>query len=193
MGTKDNSEKLRPYKESVQNIPKRQYIDGSFFHLSDINSYETSDWERQFCDTFDSLAKTRKETDADVDVVMVFALSDERKQAFEALEVPEKERETTLNDKRPEYGFTYQRFQIDELSIAAVTQTQMGMAMASSLVTRAILAFRPKLINYDGDLRRQGRKGKDRGYSGGRPGIRLYCREADERRKTGSAPYGDIG
>ena len=87
-----------------------------------------------------------EETSANADVVMVFALKEEREQAFKALGLSETQRSTTYNDKRAEYGLTYQAFQVENLNVVSVTQTQMGMAMASSLVTRAILAFKPKLV-----------------------------------------------
>lgn len=81
-----------------------------------------------------------------VDVVIIFALPIERTQAFEALNVSEKEQNTTYYDLQKKYGFVFQKFKIQNVQIVSVTQTSMGMAMASSLTTRAILAFNPKLV-----------------------------------------------
>lgn len=92
------------------------------------------------------------------DVVWVFALPEERDIAFRALNIPNDNREECLRDYITNYAFTFQQFTLGSLHIAAVTQVSMGMASAASLVTRAILAFRPKLIVMSGIC--AGRKGK---------------------------------
>lgn len=87
-----------------------------------------------------------KDDDNSVDVVIIFALPVERTQAFEALNVVEKEQNTTYYDLQKKYGFVFQKFKVKEVKVVTVTQTSMGMAMAASLTTRAILAFNPKLV-----------------------------------------------
>ena len=92
------------------------------------------------------------------DVVWVFALPEERDIAFRALNIPNQNREECIRDHITNYAFTFQQFTLGGLNIAAVTQVSMGMASATSLVTRAILAFRPKLVAMSGIC--AGRKGK---------------------------------
>lgn len=95
-----------------------------------------------------------------VDVVWVFALPEERDLAFEALVVSERNKTMLFRDYVPEYSFTYQKFFIDKVKAVAVTQTSMGMAAAASLVTRAVIAFKPKIVVMSGIC--AGRKSKVR-------------------------------
>lgn len=92
------------------------------------------------------------------DVVWVFALPEERDITFRALHIPNINREECLRDYITNYAFTFQHFTLESLHIASVTQVSMGMASAASLVTRTILAFRPKLVVMSGIC--AGRKGK---------------------------------
>lgn len=95
-----------------------------------------------------------------VDVVWVFALPEERDLAFEALVVSERNKTMLFRDYVPEYSFTYQKFFLDKVKAVAVTQTSMGMAAAASLVTRAVIAFKPKIVVMSGIC--AGRKSKVR-------------------------------
>lgn len=92
------------------------------------------------------------------DVVWIFALPEERDIAFNALNIPDQNREECLRDYITNYAFTFQQFSLGKLNVAVVTQVSMGMASATSLVTRAVLAFKPKLIAMSGIC--AGRKGK---------------------------------
>lgn len=92
------------------------------------------------------------------DVVWIFALPEERDLAFDALNIPNENREECIRDFITNYAFTFQKFNFGESTIAAITQASMGMSSATSLATRAILAFRPKLIVMSGIC--AGRKNK---------------------------------
>ena len=118
-------------KQSIVKIQSSSDIDIN----SLINSKVDNDEENEEEDDISS-----------VDVVMVFALELERNEALRALNVSAKEQQTTYFDLQKKYGFTFQKFKMHELQVVSVTQTRMGMAMASSLTTRAILAFNPKLV-----------------------------------------------
>lgn len=49
-------------------------------------------------------------------------------------------------------------FSLDKINVVAVTQTSMGMSATASLVTRAVIAFKPKFVVMSGIC--AGRKGK---------------------------------
>ena len=95
-----------------------------------------------------------------VDVVWVFALPEERDLAFDALVVSERNKSMLFRDYVPDYSFTYQKLSLDKVNVVVVTQTSMGMSAAASLVTRAVIAFKPKLVVMSGIC--AGRKGKAR-------------------------------
>ena len=79
-----------------------------------------------------------------VDVVIVVAVPDEKDGVNNAFGVPRgSPRSLDLMDK---YRFGYHLLEQDGLSIALLIQPGMGMTQSSSLATRAILAFKPKLI-----------------------------------------------
>lgn len=103
------------------------------------------------------LKSENKETEK-ADVVWVFALPEERDLAFEALAVSERNKSMLFRDYVPEFSFTYQRFSLDKVNVVAVTQTSMGMSAAASLVTRAVIAFKPKIVVMSGIC--AGRKSK---------------------------------
>ena len=69
------------------------------------------------------------------DVVWIFALPEERDIAFNALNIPDQNREECLRDYITNYAFTFQQFSLGKLNVAVVTQVSMGMASATSLVT----------------------------------------------------------
>lgn len=135
-------------KDTLPFIPEDILYGGSIrdkfyrFNLNDLNSIPTN------LNMVTQLEKDKDETN--IDVVIIFALTAERTKAFEALNVSEEEQNTTYYDLQRTYGFVFQKFEKHGLQIAVVTQTSMGMTMASSLVTRAILAFRPKLVAMTG-------------------------------------------
>ncbi len=92
------------------------------------------------------------------DVLIVCALSEERDRVFDAFGVSADDRKRTLQGYRSDYNFIYQRFSYAGLTFAIVTQNSMGMATATSLATRAILALNPKIVAMTGIC--AGRKSK---------------------------------
>ena len=92
------------------------------------------------------------------DVLIICALPEERDRAFDAFGVPEEDRKRMLQGFRSDYNFLYQRFSYAGFNIAVVTQNSMGMATATSVATRAILAMNPKLVAMTGIC--AGRKNK---------------------------------
>lgn len=91
-----------------------------------------------------------------VDAVIIVAIPEEKKGVFDAFRVPHEERGTGVWNS--EYNFRYHRFDIKEFSLVLLKQTKMGMTAAASLATRAIMAFKPRLIAMAGIC--GGRKGK---------------------------------
>lgn len=92
------------------------------------------------------------------DILIVCALPEERDRVFDAFSVSEEDRRRTIQSFRSDYNFIYQKFSYAGFNIAIVTQNTMGMATATSLTTRAILAMKPKLVAMTGIC--AGRKGK---------------------------------
>lgn len=91
-----------------------------------------------------------------VDIVIIVAVPDEKDGVNNAFGVQKNaQRNLDLLDK---YMFGYTTFEQDGLKIALLIQPGMGMTQSSSLATRAILAFKPKLIAMVGIC--AGRKGK---------------------------------
>lgn len=84
------------------------------------------------------------------DVLIVCALPEERDRVFDAFLVPEENRQRIIQSFRADYNFVYHKFTYAGLSFAIVTQNSMGMATATSLTTRAILAMKPKLVAMTG-------------------------------------------
>lgn len=97
-----------------------------------------------------------------IDLLLLCALPEERDRAFEAFGVAEEDRNRIFQDFRSDFNFIYQKFSYASFSIAVVTQNAMGMATATSLLTRAILAMNPKLVAMTGIC--AGRK--DKAYLG---------------------------
>ena len=92
------------------------------------------------------------------DVLIVCALPEERDRLFDAFSVAEEDRRKIIQSFRSDYNFIYQKFSYAGFNIAIVTQNAMGMATATSLTTRAILAMKPKIVAMTGIC--AGRKGK---------------------------------
>lgn len=84
------------------------------------------------------------------DILIVCALPEERNRVFDAFAVPEEDRQRTFQDFRADYNFIYQKFTYGKYVIAIVTQNSMGMATATSIATRAILAMNPALVAMTG-------------------------------------------
>lgn len=84
------------------------------------------------------------------DIVVVCALAEERDSVFDAFDVPDEERKRTYHDFRSDFNIIYKKFTYADKTIALVTQNSMGMAAATSLATRSILAMKPKLIAMTG-------------------------------------------
>jgi nucleoside phosphorylase len=99
-----------------------------------------------------------EEKEGKYDVLVVCALPEEREQLFDAFGVSEEDKKRTDRSFRADYNFVYHKFSYSGFNIAVVTQNAMGMAAATSLVTRAILAMRPNIVAMTGIC--AGRKGK---------------------------------
>lgn len=80
------------------------------------------------------------------DILIICALPEERDRLFDAFLVSEEDRKKTIHSFRSDYNLVYQKFYYEGLYIAVVTQNAIGMASATSLTTRAILAMNPKLV-----------------------------------------------
>lgn len=79
-----------------------------------------------------------------IDIVIIVAVPDEKDGVINAFGIRKSDpRNLDLLDK---YGFGYNRFEQDGMKIALLIQPGMGMTQSSSLATRAILAFKPKLL-----------------------------------------------
>lgn len=91
-----------------------------------------------------------------IDIVIIVAVPDEKDGVINAFGIRKSDpRNLDLLDK---YGFGYNRFKQDGMTIALLIQPGMGMTQSSSLATRAILAFKPKIIAMVGIC--AGRSGK---------------------------------
>lgn len=151
MGDKDeffqrrNSEAIRRMLKSVDYISSSPYVDS----LSDSFESSMGDGKKR------PVALGRCGTT--VDCVVVCALPEEREMLFCALGVQEADAKAYF-DYRERYGFSNNRFEIGGITFAVVVMTQMGMVPATSLTTRAILAFNPKLVCMSGIC--AGRKSK---------------------------------
>ncbi|MCR5236927.1 MAG: hypothetical protein K6E34_06965 [Lachnospiraceae bacterium] len=91
-----------------------------------------------------------------VDVVIQVAVPIEQEGVLKAFGVSENAEHHT--DTVEKYKFSYYRFDVGDKSVALVMQPYMGMTYCSSLCTRAILAFHPKLVCMTGIC--AGRAGK---------------------------------
>lgn len=80
-----------------------------------------------------------------VDVVLQLAVADEKRRAYQVLNLREEK-----DEYLKEYNLSYQETTIKgdarDYHVVVVTQTTMGMTDASRTTTAAILAFRPRLI-----------------------------------------------
>lgn len=92
------------------------------------------------------------------DILIVCALPEERDRLFEAFAIFDNNQKKAMQSFRADYNFIYQKFSYAGYNIAVVTQNAMGMAAATSLTTRAILAMNPKIVAMVGIC--AGRKGK---------------------------------
>ena len=90
------------------------------------------------------------------DVVIQVAVPIEQEGVLQAFGVSENA--VHCSDTVSKYKFSYYRFDMDGKSIVLLMQPYMGMTYCSSLCTRAILAFRPKLVCMTGIC--AGRAGK---------------------------------
>lgn len=79
-----------------------------------------------------------------VDIVIIVAIPDEKDGAYSAFGLSKgMPRKTDLLDQ---FHFAYQQFEHNGLNIVLLIQPFMGMTHSSSLTTRAILGFHPKLV-----------------------------------------------
>ena len=98
--------------------------------------------ERKYIET--EILKNRSvkyNSKAPVDVVIQVAVPDEKRRAYQILDLAEN------NDKYLRaYGLSYQETDYKDQHIVIVSQVTMGMAEAARTTTSAILAFRPKAV-----------------------------------------------
>lgn len=80
-------------------------------------------------------------SDHPIDAVLILAVPDEKKAAYRLLNL-DVSNDTFFN----QYGFLYQKIEIDGKQVVIIPQAQMGMTDASRISTASILAFHPKII-----------------------------------------------
>lgn len=105
---------------------------------SDADSQKNEDNSKVTNDTNSNASKGQ------IDIVIIVAVPDEMDGVYKAFNFTD-EPQYSLNLKK-QYNFTYTKIDTGDVSIAVLIQPEMGMTMATSLATRAILAFSPKLI-----------------------------------------------
>lgn len=87
----------------------------------------------------------RYNSDHPIDAVLILAVPDEKKAAYRLLDL------NVSNDIFfKQYGFLYQKIEIDGKQVVIIPQAQMGMTDAARISTSAILAFSPKVIAMTG-------------------------------------------
>lgn len=124
----DPQEFVNEFIEKIGKVPVKDVADPIFLSNDDSGAFE-------------------KET---YDVLIICALPNEKDRVFDAFAVPEVDRRRIIQSFRADYNFVYQKFTYAKFNIAIATQNAMGMAAAASLVTRAILAMKPKLVAMTG-------------------------------------------
>ena len=80
-----------------------------------------------------------------VDVVLQLAVADEKRRAYQVLNLSEGN-DKYLKEYNLSYGETTIKGDVRDYHVVVVTQSTMGMTEASRTTTAAILAFRPRLI-----------------------------------------------
>ena len=122
----------------IQRIIASLVANDAVRNYSNITKYEALKKENN------SEIKKNSAEDVTVDIVIIVAIPDEKDGVINAFGIRKSDsRSLDLLDK---YGFGYNRFEQDGMKIALLLQPGMGMTQSSSLATRAILAFKPKLI-----------------------------------------------
>lgn len=91
-----------------------------------------------------SYSEEKQKTLDRVDAVIIVAIPEEKKGVFNAFGIPPEQWNKSVWNS--EYNFRYYQFYNKGLSMVLLMPSKMGMTVAASLATRAILAFRPKLI-----------------------------------------------
>ena len=91
----------------------------------------------------DSKKPEKTNNEEEIDAILIFALSEERTEALKAFGIKD---EDCNQEYCLEGNFFYQKFKYNTCNIITVTQSKIGSTMASSLATRAIMCFSPKLI-----------------------------------------------
>ncbi len=100
----------------------------------------------------------KQEQTETVDVVWITAVSEERDEAARAITRMGGHNDPSRRKKPEGFNLSYSVFEIDGVRIALTVQSHMGMTMAASLTTRAILGLKPRLVVMSGIC--GGREGK---------------------------------
>lgn len=124
----------------------RKIIEESIFSIYDNNLTDI----KNKLPVYDELKSENKDIDdpkkkndkEDIDVVLIFALPEERTAAFKAFDITDDYQEEYNLDGR----FYYQKFKYKSYNIISVNQSKMGTTMAASLATRSIMCFSPTLV-----------------------------------------------
>lgn len=93
-----------------------------------------------------------------VDVVWITAVQEERVEAARAIIRMGGSNDPNKRKKPEGFNLAYSVYEIDGVRIALTVQSHMGMTMAASLTTRAILGLKPRLVVMSGIC--GGREGK---------------------------------
>ena len=131
----------KSYEEMCRKIIKQSFLSIYDNNLPDMKNKLPVDEElkSENKDTDDPKRKNDKEN---VDVVLIFALPEERTAAFKAFNITDNYQEEYNLDGR----FFYQKFKYKSYNIVSVNQSKMGNTMAASLATRSIMCFSPTLV-----------------------------------------------
>jgi len=93
----------------------------------------------------EKVKKQLKVTEIRVDIVLIFAVADEKDMAYKVFGI-----EGITPTFESTYRFFYNIATVDNINVALIMQQDMGMTSAGVTATSAILAFKPKLIAMTG-------------------------------------------
>lgn len=146
----DDKEK-KNFQIPLETISKNRgfFSDGSLagnqtilFSLDENNNYRRNLTESSI--KKGAKGKDNNSNEKPIDVVIIVAVPNELDGVFRAFQL---EKNTPRNtDLLDHYRFGYDKFEKDGLQIVLLIQPGMGMTHSASLCTRALLAFKPKLI-----------------------------------------------
>lgn len=131
----------RSYEEISEKIIEKSITNMDDNSLSDIKKELPIDDELK-SENKDADNPKRKNNKEGIDVVLIFALPEERTAAFKAFDITDNYQE----EYNLEGHFFYQKFKYKSYNVVSVNQSKMGNTMAASLATRSILCFSPNLV-----------------------------------------------